>query len=109
MSQLTIGTGPQLFILEEVTGAGKTEAALMLAHRLMCADLGHGVYIGLPTMATANAMFARMKAVYGQLFAEASQPSLILAHSARDLSKQFRQTVLPDVHISILRTVLSEG
>jgi CRISPR-associated endonuclease/helicase Cas3 len=100
MSQLTIGTGPQLFILEEVTGAGKTEAALMLAHRLMCADLGHGVYIGLPTMATANAMFARMEAVYGQLFAEASQPSLILAHSARDLSQRFRQTVLPDIHLA---------
>jgi CRISPR-associated endonuclease/helicase Cas3 len=71
---------------------------LLLAHRLMQADLGHGVYIGLPTMATANAMFARMEVAYGQLFAEASQPSLILAHSARDLSQRFRQTVLPDIH-----------
>jgi CRISPR-associated endonuclease/helicase Cas3 len=30
VSQLTFGNGPQLFILEDVTGAGKTEAAMML-------------------------------------------------------------------------------
>ncbi len=30
--------GPQLFILEDVTGAGKTEAALILAHRLMAEE-----------------------------------------------------------------------
>ena len=31
--------GPQLFVLEDVTGAGKTEAALLLAQRLMRAGL----------------------------------------------------------------------
>lgn len=48
--------GAQLFILEDVTGAGKTEAALILAHRLMAAGKAKGIYFGLPTMATANAM-----------------------------------------------------
>ncbi len=45
--------------LEDVTGAGKTEAALILTHRLMSANKGHGLYVGLPTMATANAMYQR--------------------------------------------------
>ncbi len=98
VSQLTLGHGPQLFILEDVTGAGKTEAALMLAHRLVSADFAHGVYIGLPTMATANAMFTRMAEVYQALFADGARPSIILAHSARDLSQQFRQAILPDAN-----------
>jgi CRISPR-associated endonuclease/helicase Cas3 len=98
VADLPLGDGPQLFILEDVTGAGKTEAALMLAHRLMSAGIGNGVYLGLPTMATADAMFTRMEAIYQHLFAEAWQPSLILAHSARDLSARFRQAVLPSVH-----------
>ncbi len=85
---------PQLFILEDVTGAGKTEAALMLAHRLIAADQGRGVYIGLPTMATANAMYERMAQVYRMLYADAASPSLILSHSARHLSDLFQQTLL---------------
>ncbi|EAA1561083.1 hypothetical protein DMC29_11035 [Shigella flexneri] len=52
--------GPQLFILEDVTGAGKTEAALILAHRLMAAGNAQGLFFGLPTMATANAMYDRL-------------------------------------------------
>ncbi|MDW3537966.1 CRISPR-associated helicase/endonuclease Cas3, partial [Escherichia coli] len=52
--------GPQLFILEDVTGAGKTEAALILAHRLMAAGKAQGLFFGLPTMATANAMYDRL-------------------------------------------------
>ena len=51
-----LGEGPQLFILEDVTGAGKTEAALALAHRLLAADRADGFYFGLPTMATSNAL-----------------------------------------------------
>ncbi len=56
--------GAQLFILEDVTGAGKTKAALILAHRLMAAGKAQGLYFGLPTMATANAMFERMANVF---------------------------------------------
>lgn len=37
--------GPQLFILEDVTGAGKTEAALILAHRLMAAGKAQGLFL----------------------------------------------------------------
>jgi CRISPR/Cas system-associated endonuclease/helicase Cas3 len=36
--------GPQLFILEDVTGAGKTEAALILTHRLMSAGKAQGLF-----------------------------------------------------------------
>ncbi|HAJ9815529.1 TPA: hypothetical protein H1J78_005255, partial [Salmonella enterica] len=39
-------------------------AALILAHRLMAAGKAQGLYFGLPTMATANAMFERMANVF---------------------------------------------
>ncbi|AWH87654.1 CRISPR-associated helicase/endonuclease Cas3 [Limnobaculum parvum] len=85
--------GSQLIIMEDVTGAGKTEAALILAHRLMTEGKADGLYIGLPTMATANAMYQRLAAAYRQLFHPDSYPSLILAHGARKMSSVFNQSI----------------
>lgn len=85
---------PQLFILEDVTGAGKTEAALILAQRLLAQDQANGLYIGLPTMATANAMYQRLAKVYRRFYRHDQQPSLVLAHGARELSQTFRDSVL---------------
>ncbi len=95
--QLPLPAGPQLFILEDVTGAGKTEAALMLVHRMMAAGNSQGFYFGLPTMATANAMYDRMAKVYQRLFQGDIKPSLVLAHGARDLSANFRQAIMSSV------------
>lgn len=85
--------GPQLFILEDVTGAGKTEAALILTHRLMAAGKAKGLYFGLPTMATANAMFDRLSETWLSFYQPESRPSLVLAHSARALMDRFNQSV----------------
>ena len=82
--------GPSLFIIEDETGSGKTEAAMMLAHRLMIAGSANGLYIALPTMATANAMFDRLTDAYRLLFAEDTAPSIALAHGARDMHDSFR-------------------
>ena len=62
--------GPSLFLIEDETGSGKTEAAVMLAHRLMRAGRGDGVYVALPTMATANAMFDRLASAHRLLFVD---------------------------------------
>ncbi len=84
---------PQLHLLEDVTGAGKTEAAVMLAHRLM-ADCGaEGFFIGLPTMATANAMYSRIAKVYSLLFSD-ELVSLVLAHGGRKLVEEFATSVI---------------
>jgi CRISPR-associated endonuclease/helicase Cas3 len=72
--------GPALFLIEDATGAGKTEAALALAHRLMAGGRASGFYFGLPTMATANAMYGRLAESYPALFADGPAPSLALAH-----------------------------
>lgn len=92
----------QLFILEDVTGAGKTEAALTLVHRLMDKGLADGLYVALPTMATSNAMYQRLVKVYGKFYQQQQQdkPSLVLAHGARELSESFRESIfLPEQSI----------
>lgn len=94
-SEVPIAPNPQLFVLEELTGGGKTEAALTLAARLMAAERGRGVYFALPTMATADAMFDRIqrrqenggKEVWERFFASAD-PSLVLAHSAAKIRQK---------------------
>ena len=86
--------GPQLFLLEDVTGAGKTEAALILTQRLMQAGLAQGLYFALPSMATSNQMYRRVGEVYRRLYREGSNPSLVLSHGARQLVKEFKESVL---------------
>ncbi|RMH39729.1 MAG: CRISPR-associated helicase Cas3', partial [Gammaproteobacteria bacterium] len=91
--------GPALYILEEVTGSGKTEAALLLAYKLMVANGDAGMYIGLPTMATANGMYQRLAAgkvpVYRRMFQPSFHPTLVLAHSRADFMSTFHQSIMP--------------
>ena len=89
---VAIADGPQIFVLEELTGAGKTEAALTLAARLMAAGCGQGVYLALPTMATADAMFDRVRKDEGwrRFFAEGAG-QLALAHSADRLKLRLEE------------------
>jgi len=93
-SSVALAGGPQIHMLEDVTGAGKTEAAVILAHRLMAAGCADGFFIGLPTMATANAMYGRIAHVYASLFA--GNASLVLAHGQRNLVEAFAESVIPD-------------
>lgn len=81
--------GPMLAVIEDVTGSGKTEAAVILAHRLLASGQAGGVFLALPTMATANAMFRRMADAYSRLFQPGSHPSLVLAHGRAALDPRF--------------------
>ncbi|EMI3316748.1 CRISPR-associated helicase Cas3' [Proteus mirabilis] len=92
--KVTINEHPQLFILEDTTGSGKTEAALTLAHRLMEVDAADGFYFGLPTQATSNAMFLRIINHYKKIFDEKKEvPSIVLAHSASNMNEQFTKII----------------
>lgn len=93
-AEVAITDGPFLAILEDETGSGKTEAALILAQRMLLAGKGRGLYFALPTMATADAMFARVVEVLRRLYE--GGPSLALAHGRADHSDLFRE--LKDAH-----------
>ena len=85
---LPLPEGPSLHVIEEATGGGKTEAALTLTARLIAAGRATGVYIGLPTMATANALYTRIADFTQRWFAGADDtPELMLAHGQRKLAQ----------------------
>ena len=89
--QVSIDGGPMLFVLEDETGSGKTEAACILAHRILAAGQASGLAFLLPTMATANGMFVRMRAAFLRIFAATrAEAGLTLAHSSRSLNAAYQ-------------------
>ncbi|MFD3781205.1 CRISPR-associated helicase/endonuclease Cas3 [Streptomyces sp. NPDC058612] len=60
LSGLVDAGGPGLVLVTAPTGDGKTEAALFAASVLGRAAGCRGLYVALPTMATADAMFPRV-------------------------------------------------
>ena len=93
---MQLAIGPQLIVIEEVTGGGKTEAALTLAARLLVAREADGIYLALPTMATADAMHSRVERVYQRFFADGTSASLVLAHSMAAFSLGLERTNTTD-------------
>ncbi len=89
MREIDLLDGPTLVIIEDATGSGKTEAALMLASRMMTAGKGDGLFFALPTMATSNAMLERIAIVAEELFA--GLPSLGLSHGRARQNALFRR------------------
>ncbi|MEO0524324.1 MAG: CRISPR-associated helicase Cas3' [Pseudomonadota bacterium] len=79
--------GPVMALIEDATGAGKTEAALILATRMMRAQKARGLFFALPTMATSNAMFTRLEVVAPRLFD--GRPSLGLSHGRAKQNEAF--------------------
>ena len=77
-----------IYILEAPMGVGKTEAALasaeILANRL---GLG-GIYFGLPTQATANGIFGRIKSWAEH--AGTDRHAIRLAHGMVELNEEYR-------------------
>jgi CRISPR-associated endonuclease/helicase Cas3 len=95
-ADLPLLDGPVLVMIEDTTGSGKTEAALILARRMMQQHKGSGLFVALPTTATADAMYSRMAEQYRRLFAAGALPSLALAHGRRKLNSAFQDSILPD-------------
>jgi len=96
VSEHPLSTGPQLVIIEEATGSGKTEAAITLSHRIMAEHGAEGIFFGLPTMATSNAMYGRLAKIYGRIFAPGEHPWIVLAHSASHLNTGFQESLYRD-------------
>ena len=85
-------TAPCLVLMEASMGEGKTEAALYLADQLQHQAMTGGFYIGLPTQATSNAMWKRVREFLTQRYPEAVV-NLTLSHSAAALKEEYQQTV----------------
>ena len=78
---------PGLMILEAPMGLGKTEAALLAANALAGKGAG-GLFFGLPTQATANAIFDRI-VEWGRHQPESNRVSIRLAHGMADMNEKY--------------------
>ncbi len=89
-------TAPCLMLVEASMGEGKTEAALYLADYLQQQSATGGFYIGLPTQATSNAMFERVKQFLSQRYPKEEFPELVnltLSHSAAALKQDYQNSI----------------
>ena len=73
-------------------GEGKTEAALLLANGAESRLGQQGIYIGLPTKATANQMFGRVRRFLDRTRPDA-RSTLALAHGDADMVAEFQSLV----------------
>lgn len=82
-------TEPSLMVIEAPMGEGKTEAALAAAE-VVGAQFGcGGVCVALPTMATTDAMFGRVRRWLDHLAAQ-DPSSIYLAHGKAQLNEEYQ-------------------
>ena len=105
---MPLSDDPSLFIIEDIAGSGKTEAALLLTARLLQNGNASGMYFALPTMATSNGMYSRIQNIWKRFFASGSKPSLILAHGASGLHDKFQHSLVPDMTESMDNKIQEE-
>lgn len=77
---------PGIVILEAPMGMGKTEAALIAAEDLAQKTNRTGIFFGLPTQATSNGIFTRMREWLDHIEGE---KSLRLIHGKAQLNDEF--------------------
>ncbi|MBU0608858.1 MAG: CRISPR-associated helicase Cas3', partial [Armatimonadetes bacterium] len=87
---------PAMVLIEAPTGTGKTEAALQLAHEWLGHGHQAGIYVALPTQATATAMHERLRSYPGfadSRLCHAAAPAALGADAARLLDRMGVGTV----------------
>lgn len=90
---------PALLIIEAPTGEGKTEAGLAAAHIIGHRTAAQGVFFAAPTMSTANGLFERTRQWARHSSKANKVSSMFLAHSKRQLSKQFKELPMSSIGI----------
>lgn len=85
-------TDPGMAIVEAPMGLGKTEIALIAVEQLARMTGRDGVYMGLPTQATTNAMFARVNDWLERVADEQSaRLSIKLMHGKAQFNQMYKR------------------
>jgi CRISPR-associated endonuclease/helicase Cas3 len=68
---------PGVYVIEDVMGSGKTEAALWLAYRLITTGKARGMYFGLPTRVTSDRIHRRVLEFLAEVYPHGVEPPLV--------------------------------
>lgn len=101
-------TPPAIVIIEAPMGEGKTEAALYLADRWGVQPGPRGCYIALPTQATSNQMFTRMRGFLARRY-PAERVNLQLLHGHAALSAEFQVMSERNYKVFELESICDDG
>ncbi|MGA5823145.1 CRISPR-associated helicase Cas3' [Kitasatospora sp. NPDC094028] len=84
--------GPGLVIVEAPMGEGKTKTALVAAEVLAARFGADGVFLGMPTQATADPMFTQLRAWLGKIdtVEDGLDGQVALLHGKRMFNKEWR-------------------
>lgn len=88
-------TASSLVLIEASTGSGKTEASLQAAMQLCSRAYLGGIYYALPTQATSNQMFGRVREFLENLGEQGLE--LHLVHGLRDLEEEYLDLSFQDI------------
>jgi len=69
--------GPGVYVLENTMGAGKTEAALYAAYRLISGGVNRGLFFALPTRLTSNKIHERVQKFLDRVLLDPGHARLI--------------------------------
>ncbi|MEW6211861.1 MAG: CRISPR-associated helicase Cas3' [Acidobacteriota bacterium] len=97
-----------IVIIEAPMGEGKTEAALYLADHWGIAPGPRGIYVALPTQATSNQMFGRVRKFLARRYPE-NKVNLQLLHGHAALSAEFETLRKHGDQVFRLDGVFSDG
>ncbi|MFE4396924.1 MULTISPECIES: CRISPR-associated helicase/endonuclease Cas3 [Streptomycetaceae] len=81
--------GPGLVIVEAPMGEGKTKAALAAAELMAARHGADGVFLGMPTQATADPMFTQVRSWLREV-GDGLEDQVALLHGKRMVNKQWR-------------------
>jgi len=101
-------TTPGLVVVEAPMGEGKTEAAMYLADRWNAELHQRGIYFALPTQATSNQMFGRVRQFLKGRFAD-ENVLLQLQHGHASLLEEFETLLKESSRVLKLQNVLDDA
>ena len=94
---LKIDKDPELFIIEDIMGAGKTEASFLLVNKIMQTK-SRGVFFALPSKATTNSFYERVSDIFPKFY-DNSNSSLVLMHGDRFLNDTFKNSLIKEHYL----------
>jgi len=90
-------TSPGILVIEASMGEGKTEAAFAAAEIMLQRSGRSGVFVALPTQATSDGLFGRVKNWTEAAFAQTR--SINLAHGKARFNEEFQGIPVGKMHI----------